>query len=179
MGAGRPWGRGLAGGAGRGKRRPGRRGAGAAAGQGRAREGRPGARRHFRERLGCGRRLAVLPAAGRAAEPRERAAGPNRPVPARCPASPYAMGASTRLLRAVILGAPGSGKGTVSSRITQHFELKHLSSGDLLRGNILQGTGGSPGGRGGVRCGRIGIWGRCASGGCGSRDAGAASASHC
>ncbi|XP_006768303.1 PREDICTED: GTP:AMP phosphotransferase AK3, mitochondrial [Myotis davidii] len=50
------------------------------------------------------------------------------------------MGASTRLLRAVILGAPGSGKGTVSSRITQHFELKHLSSGDLLRGNILQGT---------------------------------------
>lgn len=50
------------------------------------------------------------------------------------------MGATTRLLRAVILGAPGSGKGTVSSRITQHFELKHLSSGDMLRGNILQGT---------------------------------------
>lgn len=40
----------------------------------------------------------------------------------------------------MILGAPGSGKGTVSSRITQHFALKHLSSGDLLRGNILQGT---------------------------------------
>lgn len=50
------------------------------------------------------------------------------------------MGASTRLLRAVILGAPGSGKGTVSSRIVKHFELKHLSSGDLLRGNILRGT---------------------------------------
>lgn len=53
------------------------------------------------------------------------------------------MGASGRLLRAVIMGAPGSGKGTVSSRITKHFELKHLSSGDLLRQNMLQGTGGS------------------------------------
>ncbi|CAO2585120.1 GTP:AMP phosphotransferase AK3, mitochondrial [Lemmus lemmus] len=50
------------------------------------------------------------------------------------------MGASGRLLRAVIMGAPGSGKGTVSSRITKHFELKHLSSGDLLRQNMLQGT---------------------------------------
>uniref|UniRef100_A0A8C9AME9 GTP:AMP phosphotransferase AK3, mitochondrial n=1 Tax=Prolemur simus TaxID=1328070 RepID=A0A8C9AME9_PROSS len=50
------------------------------------------------------------------------------------------MGASARLLRAVIMGAPGSGKGTVSSRITQHFELKHLSSGDLLRDNMLRGT---------------------------------------
>ncbi|XP_011843755.1 PREDICTED: GTP:AMP phosphotransferase AK3, mitochondrial isoform X2 [Mandrillus leucophaeus] len=50
------------------------------------------------------------------------------------------MGASARLLRAVIMGAPGSGKGTVSSRITTHFQLKHLSSGDLLRDNMLRGT---------------------------------------
>lgn len=50
------------------------------------------------------------------------------------------MGASARLLRAAIMGAPGSGKGTVSSRITKHFELKHLSSGDLLRDNMLRGT---------------------------------------
>ncbi|XP_021550073.1 GTP:AMP phosphotransferase AK3, mitochondrial isoform X2 [Neomonachus schauinslandi] len=50
------------------------------------------------------------------------------------------MGASARLLRAVIMGAPGSGKGTVSSRITKHFALKHLSSGDLLRDNMLRGT---------------------------------------
>ncbi|ELW63075.1 GTP:AMP phosphotransferase, mitochondrial [Tupaia chinensis] len=55
------------------------------------------------------------------------------------------MGASARLLRAVIMGAPGSGKGTVSSRITKHFQLKHLSSGDLLRDNMLRGTGESPG----------------------------------
>ncbi|XP_067600405.1 GTP:AMP phosphotransferase AK3, mitochondrial isoform X1 [Pseudorca crassidens] len=50
------------------------------------------------------------------------------------------MGASARLVRAAIMGAPGSGKGTVSSRITKHFELKHLSSGDLLRDNMLRGT---------------------------------------
>lgn len=53
------------------------------AGPGRAREGRPGARRHFRECLGCGRRLVVLSAAGRAAEPGERAARPSPPVPVR------------------------------------------------------------------------------------------------
>ncbi|KAJ6669535.1 hypothetical protein lerEdw1_000083 [Lerista edwardsae] len=40
------------------------------------------------------------------------------------------------LLRAVIMGPPGSGKGTVSSRIVKHFALKHLSSGDLLRDNM-------------------------------------------
>ncbi|XP_037757813.1 GTP:AMP phosphotransferase AK3, mitochondrial isoform X3 [Chelonia mydas] len=44
------------------------------------------------------------------------------------------------LLRAVIMGPPGSGKGTVSSRIVKHFALKHLSSGDLLRGNLQRRT---------------------------------------
>lgn len=41
-----------------------------------------------------------------------------------------------RVLRAVIMGPPGSGKGTVSGRITKTFGLKHLSSGDILRANI-------------------------------------------
>lgn len=41
-----------------------------------------------------------------------------------------------RIFRAVIMGPPGSGKGTVSDRITKIFGLKHLSSGDLLRTNI-------------------------------------------
>ncbi|XP_066507077.1 GTP:AMP phosphotransferase AK3, mitochondrial [Hoplias malabaricus] len=41
-----------------------------------------------------------------------------------------------RVFRAVIMGPPGSGKGTVSSRITKSFGLKHLSSGDILRFNI-------------------------------------------
>ncbi|XP_062032436.1 GTP:AMP phosphotransferase AK3, mitochondrial-like [Lepus europaeus] len=50
------------------------------------------------------------------------------------------MGASTRLLCTVIMGAPGSSKDTVSSRIIKHLELKHVSSGDLLRQNMLRGT---------------------------------------
>lgn len=45
------------------------------------------------------------------------------------------------LFRAVIMGPPGSGKGTISDRIIKHFALKHLSSGDLLRTNIQRKTG--------------------------------------
>lgn len=33
----------------------------------------------------------------------------------------------------VILGAPGSGKGTVASRLVKELPLKHVSTGDLLR----------------------------------------------
>lgn len=45
------------------------------------------------------------------------------------------------VFRAVIMGPPGSGKGTVSDRITKTFGLQHLSSGDILRGNIEAKTG--------------------------------------
>ena len=37
------------------------------------------------------------------------------------------------MLRAIITGAPGSGKGTISRMIVERFQLKHVSSGDLLR----------------------------------------------
>lgn len=43
-------------------------------------------------------------------------------------------------LRLIILGAPGSGKGTISSRIVKDLKLNHLSSGDLLRSNIQNKT---------------------------------------
>ncbi|XP_013790412.1 GTP:AMP phosphotransferase AK3, mitochondrial-like isoform X2 [Limulus polyphemus] len=46
----------------------------------------------------------------------------------------------SRLFRAVIMGPPGSGKGTISSRILRDFAFKHLSSGDLLRAQIRDGT---------------------------------------
>ncbi len=46
-----------------------------------------------------------------------------------------------RLIRAVILGAPASGKGTISDKITKRFAMEHLSSGDLLRWNIQNETG--------------------------------------
>uniref|UniRef100_A0A8C5LN24 Adenylate kinase 3 n=1 Tax=Leptobrachium leishanense TaxID=445787 RepID=A0A8C5LN24_9ANUR len=44
--------------------------------------------------------------------------------------------AARGLFRAVIMGPPGSGKGTISERIVKMFALQHLSSGDLLRHNI-------------------------------------------
>ncbi|XP_078046518.1 adenylate kinase 3 isoform X1 [Augochlora pura] len=42
--------------------------------------------------------------------------------------------------RAVILGAPASGKGTMSSRIVKHFKVTHISSGDKLRLHMSSGT---------------------------------------
>ncbi|XP_065377132.1 adenylate kinase 4, mitochondrial isoform X1 [Macaca fascicularis] len=47
---------------------------------------------------------------------------------------------ASKLLRAVILGPPGSGKGTVCQRIAQNFGLQHLSSGHFLRENIKANT---------------------------------------
>ena len=47
----------------------------------------------------------------------------------------------SKVLRMIIMGPPGSGKGTVSNRIVKDFGLKHLSSGDLLRAQILNKTG--------------------------------------
>uniref|UniRef100_A0A1A8LVV7 Adenylate kinase 3 n=1 Tax=Nothobranchius pienaari TaxID=704102 RepID=A0A1A8LVV7_9TELE len=45
-----------------------------------------------------------------------------------------------KVIRAVIMGAPGSGKGTVSGRIIKIFGLNHISSGDILRANIKEKT---------------------------------------
>ncbi|XP_076756325.1 adenylate kinase 3 [Xylocopa sonorina] len=42
--------------------------------------------------------------------------------------------------RAVILGAPASGKGTMSSRIVEHFKVAHISSGDKLRLHMNSNT---------------------------------------
>lgn len=39
-----------------------------------------------------------------------------------------------------IMGAPGSGKGTFSSRIKDDFNLNHISTGDIFRSNIKNGT---------------------------------------
>uniref|UniRef100_A0A8D2P777 GTP:AMP phosphotransferase AK3, mitochondrial n=1 Tax=Zosterops lateralis melanops TaxID=1220523 RepID=A0A8D2P777_ZOSLA len=47
---------------------------------------------------------------------------------------------ASKLLRAVVLGPPGSGKGTVCDRIARSFGLQHLSSGQFLRENIGGGA---------------------------------------
>ena len=38
------------------------------------------------------------------------------------------------------LGGPGSGKGTQCERITMKFAFTHISSGDLLRAEVMSGT---------------------------------------
>jgi adenylate kinase len=41
----------------------------------------------------------------------------------------------------ILLGAPGSGKGTIAARLAGSNEaLRHVSSGDLLRGAVAKGT---------------------------------------
>lgn len=43
-------------------------------------------------------------------------------------------------MRLVLLGPPGAGKGTQASVITERYEIPHISTGDILRSNIKQGT---------------------------------------
>ena len=40
----------------------------------------------------------------------------------------------------MIVGAPGSGKGTISNWIVRDFGLTHVSSGDLLRQHVREGS---------------------------------------
>ena len=44
------------------------------------------------------------------------------------------------MLNIVIFGAPGSGKGTQSDKIIAEFGVEHISTGDVLRGEIKAGT---------------------------------------
>ena len=43
-------------------------------------------------------------------------------------------------MRLLLIGAPGAGKGTQATRIAAHFGVAHLSSGDLLREHVANGT---------------------------------------
>ena len=43
-------------------------------------------------------------------------------------------------MRLVLLGAPGSGKGTQATRLRDHYGVPHISTGELLRGAVKAGT---------------------------------------
>jgi adenylate kinase len=43
-------------------------------------------------------------------------------------------------MRVLLLGAPGSGKGTQGPRIAEHYGVPYVSAGELLRGHVRDGT---------------------------------------
>ena len=43
-------------------------------------------------------------------------------------------------MRLLLIGAPGAGKGTQAERLAERFGIAHISSGDLLRRHVTDGT---------------------------------------
>ena len=43
-------------------------------------------------------------------------------------------------MRLIMLGAPGAGKGTQAARVAERFRIPHISTGEIFRANIKNGT---------------------------------------
>ena len=43
-------------------------------------------------------------------------------------------------MKIVMLGAPGAGKGTQAKMIAENYQIPHISTGDMFRLNIKNGT---------------------------------------
>ena len=44
------------------------------------------------------------------------------------------------MMRLIMLGAPGAGKGTQAARVAAKLNIPHISTGDIFRANIKEGT---------------------------------------
>ena len=45
-----------------------------------------------------------------------------------------------KIMKIVMLGAPGAGKGTLANMIAEKYNIPHISTGDIFRANIKNGT---------------------------------------
>ena len=43
-------------------------------------------------------------------------------------------------MKIIMLGAPGAGKGTQAKMIADKYQIPHISTGDIFRSNIKEGT---------------------------------------
>ena len=43
-------------------------------------------------------------------------------------------------MKIIMLGAPGAGKGTQAKQIAEEYKIPHISTGDIFRANIKEGT---------------------------------------
>ena len=43
-------------------------------------------------------------------------------------------------MKVIMLGAPGAGKGTQAKKIADKYQIPHISTGDIFRANIKNGT---------------------------------------
>ncbi len=53
---------------------------------------------------------------------------------------PFPQGKKRLSMNLILLGAPGAGKGTQATKIAERYGLVHISTGDIFRANIKNGT---------------------------------------